>query len=83
MISDEGISFFLENGLEVGLIEKIPEGIHTYQYMPFRSLGHYTLASQIQAGHKVRCYVQTKEYRIDFLVKGIPAYGVLQVEISK
>ncbi len=82
MISNEGIEFCLEDGSGIGILEKIPEGNGNYQYEPFRGQGHYTMSTQVRAGSRVKCYVQIEEKIIKFIVKDIPEYGVVQIEID-
>lgn len=81
MIDNEDIVFSLEDGSSIGFIEKIPKINGNYKYEPFRGLGHYIMSTQIQAGSRVKCYVQVEDKRIEFLVKDIPEYGVIQVKI--
>jgi hypothetical protein len=82
VINNEDIVFYLEDGSSIGFIERIPEIKGNYKYEPFRGLGHYRMSTQIQAGSRVKCYVQVEKKRIEFLVKNILEYGVIEVEMN-
>ncbi|RUT05053.1 hypothetical protein DSM106972_038740 [Dulcicalothrix desertica PCC 7102] len=80
MVNSQSIEFNLESGVEVGIIEKIPQENGNYQYEPYRGVGHLMMVDQVKAGNKAKCYVLLKGGEVaKFLVTNLPEYGVLQV----
>lgn len=82
MVHNENIKFCLENGLPIGILEKIPVEDGNYQYEPLRGIGHYAMSTQVRTGSTVKCYANVEERVIKFLIKDIPEYGVIQVEMN-
>jgi hypothetical protein len=53
-----------------------------WSYEPYHGSGHYEMSSRIRAGEAVEC--RLGEHGPAFVVRSIPAYGVLEVsEVSK
>jgi hypothetical protein len=80
--SNHEMKFFLENGSSIGILEKIPVENGNYKYEPFRGIGHYQMATQIDAGGTVKCRLYNEGKVIRFIVKDISESGVLQIQIE-
>ena len=72
------IEFFLfEDDSPVGGFEAAepPLTAGDYNYMPFRSVGHYRLVERVRAGNAVQCYCNSAQTRVVFVITAIPSYG--------
>jgi hypothetical protein len=77
-LPDRDIIFHLETEYDVGIIEKIPEQDGKYKYEPFRGIGHYDMATQLEFGIGVKCCARQSK----FTVKSRPEYGVIEIEMG-
>jgi hypothetical protein len=77
-LPDKDIIFHLETEYDIGTIEKIPNRDGNYKYEPFRGIGHYEMATQLESGAGAKCYVRQSK----FTVKNIPEYGVIKIEMG-
>ena len=77
-LPDRNVIFHLENEYDIGTIERIPDEDGSYKYQPFRGIGHYEMETQLESGMSAKCYVRTSK----FIVKNIPEYGVIQIEMG-
>ncbi len=65
-------------------VGKFEEGVQPrkpglYLYMPFRSIGHLMMSKILGAGGNPRCYYETDDERVVFVVDNGPEYGVLEL----
>jgi hypothetical protein len=77
-LPNKDIIFYLETEYDVGTIEKIPEHDGNYRYEPFRGIGHYDMATQLESGIGVKCYARQSK----FTVKSIPKHGTIEIKMG-
>ncbi len=72
---------FSFDGLPVGHFEdRAPFGAGRYRYMPYRGPGHLKMGEVLRGGAHARCVFTDGKKRYEFLVTGVPEYGVLEIE---
>jgi hypothetical protein len=78
---NQKLEFFL-SGSPVGYFEgaEYPRTPGRYKYMPYRGPGHLGMIEAVRSGKHPRCSFVDSDGRQEFVVAGVPEYGVLDLE---
>jgi hypothetical protein len=72
---------FYFNGIPVGIFEgnELPRSPGCYRYEPYRSVGHYLMHQQLEAGNTPRCSYHDGDSHVSFIVQDCSEYGILEL----
>lgn len=77
------LPFYFGRGL-AGFLEpdELPPASGQNRYMPVRSVNHYRFVQAVRDKGAAQCYVNSGQQRICFVVRSIPEWGVVDLQIE-